>query len=86
MLILPGCTFLYLLMSWVILQEHHLKNGYQLLYTPHVAKAEMWKTSGHLDFYAENMFDRIKVCLSSEFANHSVLAMLSRSWHLNVRC
>ncbi len=42
-------------------QEHHLKNGYQLLYTPHVAKAEMWKTSGHLDFYAENMFDRIKV-------------------------
>jgi len=48
------------------LQEHHLKNGYQLLYTPHVAKAEMWKTSGHLDFYAENMFDRIKVCLSSE--------------------
>lgn len=54
-----------LLTSWLILQEHHLKNGYQLLYTPHVAKAEMWKTSGHLDFYAENMFDRIKVCLSS---------------------
>ncbi|DBB11918.1 TPA: hypothetical protein ACH3X3_006058 [Trebouxia sp. C0006] len=42
-------------------KEHHLKNGYQLLYTPHVAKAEMWKTSGHLDFYAENMFDRIKI-------------------------
>ena len=48
---------------WLLLQEHHLKNGYQLLYTPHVAKAEMWKTSGHLDFYAENMFDRIKVLL-----------------------
>ena len=44
------------------LQDHHLKNGYQLLYTPHVAKAEMWKTSGHLDFYSENMYDRIKVC------------------------
>lgn len=43
------------------LQEHHLRNGYQLLYTPHVAKADMWKTSGHLDFYAENMYDRIKV-------------------------
>ena len=63
---LPGCAFFYLLTSRMILQEHHLKNGYQLLYTPHVAKAEMWKTSGHLDFYAENMFDRIKVCLSSE--------------------
>ena len=47
-----------------MVQEHHLKNGYQLLYTPHVAKAEMWKTSGHLDFYAENMFDRIKVGIS----------------------
>ena len=44
-----------------LLQEHHLQNGYQLLYTPHVAKADMWKTSGHLDFYAENMYDRIKV-------------------------
>lgn len=64
--ILPGCAFIHLLTSWFILQEHHLKNGYQLLYTPHVAKAEMWKTSGHLDFYAENMFDRIKVRLSSE--------------------
>lgn len=42
-------------------KEHHLRNGYQLLYTPHVAKADMWKTSGHLDFYAENMYDRIKV-------------------------
>ena len=45
----------------LVVQEHHLRNGYQLLYTPHVAKADMWKTSGHLDFYAENMYDRIKV-------------------------
>jgi len=83
---LAGCALFYLVTSWLILQEHHLKNGYQLLYTPHVAKAEMWKTSGHLDFYAENMFDRIKVCPSSESTNHSALAKLSRSWHLNVRC
>ena len=83
---LAGCALFYLLTSWLILQEHHLKNGYQLLYTPHVAKAEMWKTSGHLDFYAENMFDRIKVCPSSESTNHYALAKLSRSWHLNVRC
>ncbi len=85
-LILPGCALFNLLTGWLMLQEHHLKNGYQLLYTPHVAKAEMWKTSGHLDFYAENMFDRIKVCLSSESTNHSALAKLSRSWHRNVRC
>ena len=58
-----------------MMQEHHLKNGYQLLYTPHVAKAEMWKTSGHLDFYAENMFDRIKV---------GNVAVLHRSLHTKV--
>ena len=45
------------------LQDTHLRQGYQLLYTPHIAKAELWKTSGHLDFYADSMFDRIKVNL-----------------------
>ncbi|MDD9994209.1 MAG: threonine--tRNA ligase [Dehalococcoidia bacterium] len=30
--------------------------GYSLVYTPHVGKADLWRTSGHLDFYAENMF------------------------------
>ncbi|XP_024536368.1 threonine--tRNA ligase, chloroplastic/mitochondrial 2 [Selaginella moellendorffii] len=39
----------------------HLRRGYELLYTPHIAKAELWKRSGHLDFYKENMFEQIKI-------------------------
>eukprot|EP00246_Nothoceros_aenigmaticus_P011366 TRINITY_DN3058_c0_g1_i1.p1 TRINITY_DN3058_c0_g1~~TRINITY_DN3058_c0_g1_i1.p1 ORF type:complete len:663 (-),score=115.88 TRINITY_DN3058_c0_g1_i1:290-2137(-) len=39
----------------------HLQRGYQLLYTPHVAKLDLWKTSGHLDFYKENMFDQMQI-------------------------
>jgi len=37
-------------------KEEHLKNGYELLYTPHIARLELWRTSGHLDFYRENMY------------------------------
>ncbi|NEQ98101.1 MAG: threonine--tRNA ligase [Cyanothece sp. SIO2G6] len=39
----------------------HLAAGYDLLYTPHVANLELWKTSGHVDFYRENMFDPIEI-------------------------
>ncbi|MCP9858545.1 MULTISPECIES: threonine--tRNA ligase [unclassified Cyanobium] len=34
----------------------HFEDGYELLYTPHVADLNLWKTSGHLDFYSESMF------------------------------
>ncbi|MFN3505204.1 MAG: threonine--tRNA ligase [Caldimicrobium sp.] len=37
-------------------KEEHLKRNYQLVYTPHIALRDLWKTSGHLDFYVENMF------------------------------
>ena len=37
-------------------RQEHLKAGYELVYTPHVGKAALWETSGHLDFYRENMF------------------------------
>ncbi|MBE9051161.1 threonine--tRNA ligase [Nostocales cyanobacterium LEGE 11386] len=42
-------------------KRSHLEADYQLLYTPHVANLELWKTSGHFDFYRENMFDSIDV-------------------------
>lgn len=42
-------------------KEIHLKQGYQLLYTPHIAKVDLWKTSGHFDFYSESMFDQMDV-------------------------
>jgi len=34
----------------------HLAHGYEIVASPHVAKADLWQTSGHLDFYAEGMY------------------------------
>jgi len=42
-------------------REQHERYGYELLYTPHIAKIDLWKTSGHLEFYSENMYPRIEV-------------------------
>ena len=42
-------------------RELHFEAGYELLYTPHVADISLWKTSGHLDFYAESMFGPMQV-------------------------
>ncbi len=42
-------------------RKMHLENGYELLYTPHVANLDLWKTSGHFDFYRENMFDSMEI-------------------------
>ncbi|WP_353685153.1 threonine--tRNA ligase [Thermodesulfovibrio sp. 3907-1M] len=42
-------------------KDEHLKAGYQLLYTPHIAKLELWSKSGHLDFYRENMFSPMQI-------------------------
>ena len=39
----------------------HFEDGYELLYTPHVADIDLWKTSGHLDFYRESMFGPMQV-------------------------
>ncbi len=36
--------------------EEHLKRGYQFVVTPHLGKAQLWETSGHLAYYRENMF------------------------------
>ncbi len=42
-------------------REEHLKNGYDLVYTPHVGRAKLWETSGHLDFYQEFMYPRMEM-------------------------
>lgn len=42
-------------------KERHLEAGYELLYTPHIANVDLWKTSGHFDFYQESMFDQMEV-------------------------
>jgi len=42
------------------LREHY-KAGYKVLYTPHIAKLNLWATSGHLDFYRENMYSPMEI-------------------------
>ena len=42
-------------------RAEHLKNGYELIYTPHIGRARLWERSGHLDFYRENMYAPIEI-------------------------
>ncbi|MCS7214841.1 MAG: threonine--tRNA ligase [Thermodesulfovibrio sp.] len=42
-------------------KDEHLKAGYQLLYTPHIARLDLWKKSGHLDFYRDNMYSPMEI-------------------------
>ena len=42
-------------------KEKHLKYGYQLVYTPHIGRADLWNTSGHTGFYNESMYAPIIV-------------------------
>jgi len=37
-------------------KDEHIKRGYELVITPHIAKADLWNTSGHYSFFRENMF------------------------------
>lgn len=37
-------------------REEHYKNGYEMVYTPHVGKSWLWETSGHLGFYKDSMY------------------------------
>ncbi len=42
-------------------KDEHLKNGYDLLYSPHIGKSWLWETSGHLKTFKENMYSPMKV-------------------------
>ena len=43
-----------LMEDWM--RDEYLKRGYSLVYTPHVARRQLWQTSGHEGYYAQNMF------------------------------
>jgi len=38
------------------MRNEYLRRGYSLVFTPHVARTDLWKTSGHAGYYAQNMF------------------------------
>src|SRR5215813_13810951 len=43
------------------MREQYVKRGYSLVYTPHVMRKQMWQTSGHEGYYAQNMFDTMEL-------------------------
>lgn len=42
-------------------RKAHLDNGYELLYTPHIGRSQLWETSGHLDFYRDGMYAPMEI-------------------------
>ena len=42
-------------------KDEHYRHGYEQLYTPHIARQDLWQTSGHLDFYSENMYSSMDI-------------------------
>lgn len=42
-------------------KKEHYKNGYQIVYSPHIARADLWETSGHLNFYKENIYSPMDI-------------------------
>lgn len=41
--------------------NEHYRAGYKILYTPHIAKLDLWRKSGHIDFYRENMYSPMEI-------------------------
>lgn len=48
-------------------REEHFANGYDVLYTPHIGRAHLWETSGHLGFYKESMYSPMDIDGSDYF-------------------
>jgi threonyl-tRNA synthetase len=42
-------------------RRRHYASGYELLYSPHIGQANLWETSGHLDFYRESMYSSMDI-------------------------
>jgi threonyl-tRNA synthetase len=42
-------------------REQHYKGGYEVVYSPHIGRARLWETSGHLDFYADAMYSPMDI-------------------------
>ncbi len=42
-------------------KDEHIKRGYDIVYTPHIAKVDLWRTSGHWDFYQDYLYSPMEV-------------------------
>ena len=54
-----GAMIRYLLEEFS--QSAHIMNGYEWVYTPHIGRSSLWKTSGHLQFYRDSMYSAIEI-------------------------
>ena len=63
----PGLAFFHpnggmirkVMEDWM--RDEYLQRDYSLVYTPHIARSDLWKTSGHYDYYADDMFKRMEM-------------------------
>ncbi|MBI9020471.1 MAG: threonine--tRNA ligase [Verrucomicrobia bacterium] len=60
-------------------RQEHFRNGYEILYTPHVGKANLWETSGHLNFYAEGMYAPMEIDKSDYYVRP-----MNCPFHINI--
>ena len=42
-------------------KREHIKRGYEIVYTPHIAKLDLWKQSGHWEFYRDYLYSPMEV-------------------------
>lgn len=42
-------------------RQQHYKGGYEIVYSPHIGRARLWETSGHLDFYSDSMYSPMDI-------------------------
>jgi len=42
-------------------RQEHYKAGYEIVYSPHIGRSKLWQTSGHLDYYQENMYSPMDI-------------------------
>ncbi|HSV57171.1 MAG TPA: threonine--tRNA ligase [Magnetospirillaceae bacterium] len=54
-----GGRFRVALENWW--RDEHYRNGYEILFTPHIGKSWLWETSGHLGFYKAGMYSSMKI-------------------------
>ncbi|MCL2155435.1 MAG: threonine--tRNA ligase, partial [Leptospirales bacterium] len=60
-------------------KKEHYKNGYEILYTPHIGRAQLWETSGHLGFYKESMYSPMDIDSSDYY-----IKPMNCPFHINI--
>ncbi|MFA5687732.1 MAG: threonine--tRNA ligase [Kiritimatiellales bacterium] len=60
-------------------RREHFRNGYEIIYTPHVGKANLWEMSGHLDFYKEGMYAPMEIDKSDYYVKP-----MNCPFHINI--